>query len=231
LVGHVATPRLTSVVGQSGMQPWDEEQGQSLHGPESLQRHARSSKREHRWRAPPTSAGFPIRSILPVPIAEKQRRAPTCPPDPWPGSATNSGGAQRSMARLYPSQVSAGQAAVSPVNATRRRPRRLASGQRTVLAIREQRLLRQARWRHPPPRIAPGRHGRTGQRPRRPTAPPRRPAKTRLSHRGSRPAARRHAADTTAGSTGGDGPTRCRRRLVHTSGTAAGGRDESRARL
>ena len=71
LISHVVTPRLTSVVAQSGMRPWNEEQSQSLYGLELLQRSACSSTREHRWRASPTAAGFPIRPILPVSIAEK----------------------------------------------------------------------------------------------------------------------------------------------------------------
>ena len=44
----------------------------------------------------------------------------------------------------------------------------------------------------------------------------------------SRPAARRPAAGTTAGSTGGDGPSRRRSRPDRTNGTAEGGHDGSR---
>ena len=63
LVSHVVTPRLASIVAESGMQPREQSHSPRLRD--------RSSTREHRWGTPPTSPMFPIRSLLLISIAEK----------------------------------------------------------------------------------------------------------------------------------------------------------------
>ena len=137
-----------------------------------------------------------------------------------------------SMARLYPAMHRSWSGRIRhPPGASHRPPERPGSARRIIRAVRSPGLLLRGRWRYPPPRTAPGRPGRTG-RPRRPPTRPRRRAATPVSPRrrpgSARRAVRMPAAGTTAGSTGGDVPSRRRTRLDRTSGTAAGGGDGSR---
>jgi hypothetical protein len=161
------------------------------------------------------------RPILP---ASRGGPASTCTPEyAWPTAhgATVPG---------YPSAVvSVGQRRVRHLlDANRRRRGRPGSARRTIRAVRSSRLPRLARWRHPPPHIAPGKRDPRGRPHRRPTAPRRRRA-TPPPHPGSmRRVARRPVAGRIAGSTGGDGPSRRRSRPDRTSGTVGGGRGGSR---
>ena len=112
--------------------------------------------------------------------------------------------------------------------ANRRRRERPGSARRTGRVVRLSRPPRRAPWRHPPPRIAPGKRDPRGPQHPRPTAPPRQEARPRPHPDSKRRVARRRVAGRTAGSTGGDGPSRRRSRLDRTSGTGGGGHGGAR---
>ena len=112
------------------------------------------------------------------------------------------------------------------LGASHRRPGPPGSARRIVGATRLPRPPLRAPWRHPRPRIGPGRRGRKDRRRRPPTAPRHRragPARPPRRRDAARRVVRMPAAGKIAGSTGGDGPFRHRRRLGRTNGTAGDG--------